>query len=310
MGEAGYPQQAGPRCAHGREVSPPALGEEHIPALAGPLAVDAGMEVLAVGDVDRIATNPLLVLVGNLDAAVVGDPWAEEGQVFAQQAMELELPRFCPAAHVIERLAMKVCLVVVDALVNRLGPVGLPLVDVVVTVIARVEDLRGQVFLQGDRLGLPHPDVDDAAVLLGRVGFGFHFADYGCVGVVDQPCHTLAFAVEGVAVVRAGNGAGKLRFALGQPGASVGAPVEQGVDLFRFAPEEHDVFAQHLHVHGLFGAYVLFEHTGIPILPKPHGGHIVKGTDLRSSLGLAPGHLCIVGQRYPVDGVSVATVCA
>ena len=246
--------------------------------------------------------------MGDFDASVVGNPGPEEGKLFAEQSVELELPWLGPTTHVVEGLAVQVGFMVIDTLVHRLGPVGIPFTHVLVAMVAGVDNFRRQVFRQGHRFGFSHPDVHDAIVLISGVGPAFHLAHDGCVRGVDQACDTLTLAIKSVSVVLAGDGARKQGFSLGQPGAAVRTPVEQGVHFVRLAPEEHYVFPEHLHEHRLLGADVLLEHGGVPILPEPHGRHVVKGADLRRTLRLAPRHLGVVGQGRAVNGAAIGCI--
>ena len=80
----------------------------------------------------------------------------------------------------------------------------------------------------------------------------------------------------------------------------MGAPVNQGIDLVRLAAEENYVLSQHLYENRLFGADLLFEDGGVPVLPEPHGRDVFEGTERGSSLRLPPGHLGVMGQRGAV----------
>ena len=226
VGEAGYSQQAGAVSAHQGKCFAHALGQEHVPPFTRPTGVNSRMEVFPISDVDRIAANPFLVLVDDFYAAVVGNPGPEEGKFLTEQSVELELPWLGPTAHVVKGLTVQIGFVVVDTLVHRFGPVGIPFAHVFVTMVAGVHDLRRQVFRQGHRFGFSHPDVHDAIVLIGGIGPSLHLAHDRCIRAVDQASNTLTLSVKGVSVVFASDSAREKRFTLGQPGATVRAPVE------------------------------------------------------------------------------------
>ena len=197
---------------------------------------------------------------------------------------------------------------VVDTLVHRLGPVGIPFAYVFVAVVARINYLRRQVLFQGHGFGFPHPDVHNAVVLLGGVIFDPHLADDGGVRSIDKARYALPLTIEGIAVVLASDGAGEQGLTLGQPRAAMGAPVEQGVDFVRLATKENDVLAKHLHERWLLGTDILLVNARVPIFPESHGRHVVEGADLGGSLRLTPGHLGVVGQRGAIDGAAIAAV--
>ena len=98
---------------------------------------------------------------------------------------------------------------VVDTLVHRLGPVGIPFAHMFVAVVARINYLRRQVFFQGHGCGFPHPDVHNAGGLVGRVIFDPHLADDGGIRSIDKARYALPLTIEGIAVVLASDCAGE-----------------------------------------------------------------------------------------------------
>ena len=133
----------------------------------------------------------------------------------------------------VEHLPVQVSLVVVHALVHRLGPVRIPHGGVVVEMNPGVHDFRWQVILQGHRLRLSHPCVNDAAVLGSGIGLGSHLAHHGGIGTFYQPGDACACTIKSVAVILAGDGAGEQRLTPAKGGHCDGGTSRTGR---RFCP--------------------------------------------------------------------------
>ena len=166
--------------------------------------------------------------------------------------------------------AVEVELVVVDALVHGLGPVGLPHLDpgVFPSGEGRVGELVREVLFEGDGVGLSHPDQDNALPLGGWVDAGAHLVDQGGLGALDEAGDALTRLVESVAVVGTGDGPFELAEAPGESGAAVGAPFVEGNYFAVLAPEQDEFLPEHLDVLGL-ASHFLDPNAGVPVLTEP-----------------------------------------
>ena len=262
------------------------------PDVLGPFLADAGeIALLLVFDDAGGDADVVVAFLGNLGAFPEGGEAVEEGEV--EDAAELA--------------AVNLAVVGVAGVLHGEGPVHGPNLGVALDGDFGVKELFGDVFFEGDGFGLAHPDVDDALVGLGGVVAGFELGGELGIGAVGEGGDALAGAVEGVAVVGAGDEALELVVALavadaaGEVGPAVGAGVLEGGDLVAGVAEEDDLVAADAEGDGL-ALDVLLLDAGVPVLAVARFGDVVVEADAGGTAGGVLG--------YPVSAVGTVGVGA
>ena len=196
------------------------------------------------------------------------------------------------------------------AVENLAGPAH----DVVV-----LEELRRDVLPGVGWFAFAHPDEDDSLEGDGLERPSLHLPHHGRVGAFGEESDAVAVAVEGCAVIGAGDGAVVEAVTQRQVGAAVGAGVFQGLDFAVESPEEHQVFAQHTQHLGLL-LNILVRQGRVPVLLVAQGrnpaAHVVGVLGLleggRLPLGLTAAGIFLVaagiagpGPLQTIDNVPV-----
>ena len=170
------------------------------------------------------------------------------------------------------------------------GPVDGPDLHVNVPSDVLFEELLGQVLLQGHGLSDSHPDEDQAPVGAGRVVAGFELGLELGLGTVGESRDALTRAVEGVAVIGAGDVALELpvplagAYSSGKEGPPVGTGVGQGRHFVVGVPEEDYLLPQQSQGHRL-APDLLVLHRRVPVFPVTQDGHVVVHADARGPPG-------------------------
>ena len=239
------------------------------PDVLGPFLIEAGeVALLLVPDDAGGDADVVFAFLGNLGAFPEGGKAVEEGEV--EDTAELA--------------AVNLAVVGIAGVLHGEGPVHGPNLGIALDGDLIVEELFGDILFEGNRLGLAHPDVDDALVGLGGVIAGLELGGELGIGAVGEGGDALTGAVVGVAVVGAGDEALELVVALavadaaGEVGTAVGAGVLEGNDLVVGVAEEDDLIAADAEGDGL-ALDVLFLDAGVPVLAVAHFGDVVVEAD-------------------------------
>ena len=139
--------------------------------------------------------------------------------------------------------------------------------------VVPLEHLRRDVLLGSDRLAVSHPDEHHSLDVDGGVFAGLHAWGVGHLGVgaFGEESDAIAVAVEGCAVVGAGQKTLEIAAAHGQVDRAVRTPVEQGLHLTILVAEEDHVGAQHSQHLGPVLPDVFGRQGRIPVFPVASG---------------------------------------
>jgi hypothetical protein len=133
---------------------------------------------------------------------------------------------------------MQVVNVGVHGVLQGYPPVDRPIGGPVEQQAVLFEELNWNVFLDGSRFFLSHPDKHHSLQLPGGVGPGTYLSRYPRGGALAEHRQAFALTVEDPAVVGAGNGALVVAVPFGKAGPPVGADVPEGRHLSILIPEE------------------------------------------------------------------------